>query len=276
MSKPNTPGSALHLLQALFLGIVQGIAEFFPISSSAHLKLARHWLGLSDGPEWIYFDLACHFGTLAALILYLRKPIWGVLRDRKQVALFFCALLPLVPAYFFLKPLREALSAPVYTSYFLWLTAALLFVAARRPQSVLALSAPQTVATPLPKIGTVICIGVMQALALLPGLSRSGSTIAAARFCGWSWKEGARFSFLLAVPTILGGELLETLKWIRTGESLPNGISVAAYSTAVAASFLVGLSAIRAMFWVYEKGDVRWFAAYCVLFGVVFRQVFHG
>jgi undecaprenyl-diphosphatase len=263
----------LNLFQAILLGIVQGITEFFPISSSAHLKLTRHWLGLSDGPQWIYFDLACHFGTLAALILCLRKSILAVLKDQRQIALFTSALLPLVPAYFLLKPLREYLSAPVYTSYFLWVTAGLLFLARRR-QPVLASHAlpPAT----LPKFSAVICIGAMQALALLPGLSRSGSTIAAARLCGWSWIEGARFSFLLAVPTILGGELLETWKWAQGSEPIGSEITLFACALAAAVSFGVALFSIRAMFWVYERGDVRWCGVYCLLFGLLFQRVFHG
>jgi undecaprenyl-diphosphatase len=121
------------------------------------------------------------------------------------------------------------------------------------------------------KWGHVLCIGVMQTMALIPGISRSGSTIAAARFCGWEWREAARFSFLLAIPTILGGELLETLKGHGGGL-----VSPACYAGGFVASFALGLVAVRFIFWVYETGKVRPFAWYCLGVGLFAWTIFHG
>src|SRR5690348_532855 len=102
MSRVRTPSIALflerillNLLQALLLGIVQGICEFFPISSSAHLKLARHFLGLTRGEEWVSFDLVCHLGTWMALAYFLRHEIWQTLRDVRKISFLVLALLPL-------------------------------------------------------------------------------------------------------------------------------------------------------------------------------------
>jgi undecaprenyl-diphosphatase len=247
----------MSLFQAIILGIVQGLTEFFPVSSSAHLRLTRWFLGV---PENLYFDLICHTGTLLALIIYLWRDVWEVLRDVKKIALYALAILPLVPAYFLLKPLRIMASEPQYLGYALMGTAGLLFVASRKRDAI-----------PRKKWQHVLCIGVMQTMALIPGISRSGSTISTARLCGWEWRDAARFSFLLAIPTILGGELLESMKSHEVG-SVPNGCYVAGFL----ASFILGLLAVRFIFWVYETGKVRPFAWYCLSMGLFAWIIFNG
>ena len=250
-------------LQALLLGIVQGVTEFFPVSSSAHLRFVRWLFGLPEGQQWLYFDLACHAGTWIALVWFLRREVVEVLRSPKTMAWYAAALAPLVPAYFLLKPLRVALSAPGYTGIFLIATGALLLLGIRsRHHS-------------MHKWRDVLWIGSMQAMALLPGLSRSGSTIAAARLRGWSWLEGARFSFLLAVPTILGGEILESAKLLR-GEASADGASASCIVIGALSAFAVGLLAVRAVFWLYERERVRPFAWYCFGFGLLTLWVWHG
>jgi undecaprenyl-diphosphatase len=260
----------LHWFQALLLGLVQGITEFFPVSSSAHLKFTRFLLGLPDGEQWIYFDLLCHLGTWLALCWYLRKEIFQVLRSPRQIALFASALAPLVPAYFLLKPLRLSLSAPQFTGYFLLATSLLLFSASRK--KVLVPAGSPTFLPP--KFSNVVCVGMMQSLALLPGLSRSGSTIAAGRFCGWSWTESARFSFLLAVPTILGGEMLESLKLLKSSPAIT--LPLNCYAVGFASSLLVGLISVRFVFKIYERANVKPFVWYTAAFGLLLIAVFHG
>lgn len=251
----------MSFLQAIILGLVQGLTEFFPVSSSAHLRLAKWLMGIADGEHLLYFDLVCHSGTLIALLIYLRRDVWDVLRDIKKMALYFVALLPLIPGYFLLKPLRVAASEPCYLGYALMVTAALLFTASRKKE----------VVVPSKKWKSVLCIGVMQTMALVPGISRSGSTISAARLCGWDWREAAKFSFLLAIPTILGGELLETVKGHAGG-----GVSLPCYAAGFAASLGLGLASVRFIFWVYEKGKVRPFAWYCLGVGLFAWAAFHG
>jgi undecaprenyl-diphosphatase len=250
-------------IQSFILGLIQGIAEFFPVSSSAHLKFARFLLDIQDNGSWLYFDLVCHAGTWLALVYFLRKDIFKVLTSIQKIAQFTIALIPLVPAYFLLKPLRIALSDPSYTGYFLLVTSALLFCASLVTKE----------NTRPGKWGNVLFIGVMQALALLPGISRSGSTIAAARFCGWSWVDGARFSFLLAVPTIFGGELLESYKLLRDG---PASIDLSSCAVGFITSFAIGLIAVRYVFWFYERNWVRPFAWYCLGMGILMIVVMHG
>lgn len=259
----------MNYFQALILGIIQGITEFFPVSSSAHLRIAKKLLSIPDGEHLLYFDLLCHAGTLLSLLIYLRKEIFQALKNPKEISLYFLALLPLVPAYFLLKPLRIALSNPSYLGFFLILTGGLLFTASQRKKN------------PLPdqkgkKWKNVLWIGLAQTMALIPGISRSGSTIATARFCGWSLSEGARFSFLLAIPTILGGELLETIKLIKGDSEAAGAVSLVSYAIGFIASLVVGLFSVRAVFWIYDRGIIRPFAWYCIGIGLVTLAIFHG
>jgi undecaprenyl-diphosphatase len=244
-------------IQAILLGIVQGLTEFFPISSSAHLKLARSLLG---APDDLFFDLVCHSGTLLALLIFLKKEVFEVLKSVKKMALFFLALIPLIPGYFFLKPVRLFLSEPNFLGYALMMTGALLFFASKKREII-----------PNKKWQHVLCIGVMQTMALIPGISRSGSTIAAARFCGWDWLDAAKFSFLLAIPTILGGEALELLR----GPSVLPAKAIC-YGGGFLASFLLGLISVRFIFWIYETGKVRPFAWYSLAMGLLAWTLYHG
>ncbi len=259
----------LTFFQALILGLVQGLTEFLPVSSSAHLRIAKWFLGMNDGEHLLYFDLLCHTGTLLALLIYLRKDIWSTLIAPRKIGLFTCALAPLVPAYFLLKPLRLAASDPAYLGYFLWITAALLFAAARNSPR----KAPKTEVI---KWRDVLCIGVMQTMALIPGISRSGSTISAARFCGWEWREAARFSYLLAIPTILGGQLLETLKLLGGPREAIDSIPSLCYAIGFLSALGLGLLSVRLIFWIYEKGNIRPLAWYCLAAGLFAWTIFHN
>ncbi|MBS0626286.1 MAG: undecaprenyl-diphosphate phosphatase [Verrucomicrobia bacterium] len=256
----------MSLFEALILGLVQGIAEFLPISSSAHLKFTKWLLGIADGQHLEYFDLVCHGGTLLALILFLWKDILKVLSSFRLMSLYALAIVPLIPAYLFLKPLRVAAAQGEYLGYCLVATAALLFLASRKKEAEV---------TDL-KWKDVVCIGVMQTMALIPGISRSGSTISAARFCGWNWMDAARFSFLLAVPTVLGGELLETVKLLKGTSDAVGALRWECYAGGFISSFAFGLLGVRWMFKIYEKGNVRPFAWYCLGIGLLAWMVFHA
>ncbi len=254
---PRARGMDMSIFQAIILGFVQGLTEFFPVSSSAHLRLAKWLMGVAGDQ---YFDLICHSGTLLALIIYLRRDVWEVLTSVRKMGTYALALVPLVPAYFLLKPLRLMASEPEYLGYALMATGVMLFAAGRIKE-----------VNPSKKWQHVLCIGVMQTMALIPGISRSGSTISAGRFCGWEWREAARFSFLLAIPTILGGELLEAMK-----EHGNSGVSTGCYVGGFLASFALGLVAVRFIFWVYETGKVKPFAWYCLGVGLFAWGFFHG
>lgn len=253
-------------LEALILGILQGITEFFPVSSSAHLRLAKKLLNIPDGEHLLYFDLLCHAGTLFALVFYLRKDILLTIKDMRKIFLFSIALVPLIPAYFLLKPVRVALSDPSYLGFFLLVTSGLLFLS----------SYPFSRNEKGQKWTNVVWIGLAQAFALIPGISRSGATIATARFCGWTLSEGAKFSFLLAIPTILGGEFLETAKLLRGSSEALGMVPLSSYAIGFGASFGIGLFSVRAVFWIYERKKIRPFAWYCLGIGLLTLALFHG
>ena len=250
--------------QALILGIIQGITEFLPVSSSTHLTIAKRLMGI-EGSDWmVYFDLLCHVGTLFAILIVLWKDVWRILTSIRAISLFTFALLPLIPAYLLLKPLRLMLAPSA--GLFLMCTGVLMFLASHPVWQPVreSDSTPRATNQGL-KWLDVLWIGAAQSMALLPGISRSGSTISAARLLGWEWKDAARFSFLLSIPTILGGSLLET---IRETESLAM-VSWGACAVGFAASFGVGLLTIRLLFWMLNRGTLRPFAWYCLVIGAI-------
>ena len=274
----------MNVLQALILGIVQGATEFLPVSSSAHLRIAKTIMGIADGEHLLYFDLICHSGTLIALILYLRKEIHEALSNVKTISLFALGLTPLVPAYFLMKPLRLAASDPSYLGYFLIATSSLLFIASKKrvlcqemeyQRSPIASQSDLSSCSSI-KYKDVLWIGVMQTMALLPGISRSGSTIAAARLLGWNWTMAARFSFLLAIPAVLGGQMLETLKLIYHPQTTGASPSIACYLAGFASSLMIGMIGVRFVFRIYAKGNVTPFAWYCLFLGITAAWAFHG
>jgi undecaprenyl-diphosphatase len=258
---------------ALCMGIVQGLTEFLPVSSSAHLKFVKMLLGIEHSENQVLFDLTCHFGTLLALLLYFRKEIGNILvRDRQKLRLLALATLPLVPGYFLLKPLRDFASQPQYLGFCLMLTAGILFIGATVRIRKLAADGGDV---PWPRqIRDVLWIGAMQATALIPGISRSASTISCARVLGWSAKEAVRFSFFLSIPTIIGGNCLEALKLFLSSKA-PVCVPLSSCVTAFLASFLVGLLVIRFALKVLEKGRLKPFAWYCLFFGVVIIYYVH-
>lgn len=242
----------MTLLQAIILGIVQGLTEFFPISSSAHLQITRSLLHI-DRPH-VLFDLACHIGTLLALLLYFRKEIAALLGSRMHVSSLCIALLPLIPAYFLLKPLREWAGEGHRLGYFLLLSSLLLF-----SEQWLRFSVKKN------RIRDALVIGSMQAIALIPGISRSASTITAGRSLGWTVSDAVRFSFLLSIPAILGGVCIESMQVCKEAtfsELLPclgGGLM----------AFFVGLGVIRLAIRWLEKGNFRPFAYYCFFLGLI-------
>jgi undecaprenyl-diphosphatase len=256
-------------LHALIIGMLQGLTEFFPVSSSAHLKLAKLFLGIEASEAGVFFDLACHLGTLLAVLLFLRKDIIEILfRQRQKMVFLFTAMLPLIPFYFLLKPLRDFASRTEFLGVALMLTSLILFVGNRLRIK------QQTSAFKLSLLDS-LCIGTMQSAALIPGISRSASTISCARVLGWNASEAARFSFLLSIPTILAGSCAEGLKLALSSEHSVLAISFSSCLIGFLSSWGVGLVVIRiAMRWL-ENGNLRPFAWYCLILGVTVTLYFN-
>lgn len=256
----------MSCIESVILGVTQALTEFFPVSSSAHLKLVKHFLGVEGS---VLIDLSCHLGTLIALIFFLRKDILDVFwKETKKLKLLFIALLPLPPLYFLMKPIREMVSDIHFLGLCLMGTGLILLAGQL-------FSMPRSKNREYErKTNDALLIGALQSAALIPGISRSASTISCARFLGWSAKEAVRFSFLLSIPTIIAGNLWE---FVKESSSLDQGMSLPWLSlfTAFATSFLVGLTLVRrAILWL-EKGNIKPCAWYCLALGTLTTLYFN-
>lgn len=264
----------MELLHAVLLALVQGLTEFLPISSSAHLILVPRFLGWPD--QGLAFDVAVHLGTLLAVVAYFRREVAAIARaclgavagrphDARDARLGWGILLgtlPLVGAGLLLEDLVEnELRSPRVIAAATAVFGLLLWVADRRPDRV---RAERGIG-----LGTAVAIGLAQAIALIPGTSRSGITMTAALALGLDRPTAARFSFLLAIPAIAGAGLLETLS-LATGAAPVDwvpmlvGLGVAAASAYLCiATFLAAIQRIGMLpFVVYRLvlAGVIWFA----------------
>ena len=241
----------MSLLKAIFLGIIQGLTEFFPVSSSAHLKLIRYLFHIQI--DDLFFDLICHGGTLLALIVFLRKETFSHFFNIEKTKKIFFALLPLPFIYLMLHPIIYHISNMKFIGIMMILSGSFLSLASYYERKF-----------PSRKIKDMLCIGVMQGMALLPGLSRSGMTIAMGSIRGWPINEAVMFSFLLAIPTVMGGIGLEAIK-LKATITLPMSHYIAGFIS----SFVVGLLAVRVIFSLWKKKQLLYFAIYCIIIGCV-------
>lgn len=265
---PNVAGSSpvdrpsffMTLFEAILLGIIQGLTEFFPVSSSGHLELGQHFLGLTQLDQYIFFDLVCHLGTLLALFCVFLPQIQAALFDRTRFLQIVLATLPLFPLVLLMKPIKTFFDQPQYLGYCFLFTAFLLYCGTRK-RSVVVSERPWR---------NSLFVGMFQAIAILPGVSRSGATISAGRLVGWPQQEAITFSFLLAIPAILGGVALETFHWMRAQSSPENVVSMSffVYAAGFVTSFAVGYLSLRALIQLATNDKFHYFIWYCVAVGV--------
>ncbi|MEM6486374.1 MAG: undecaprenyl-diphosphate phosphatase [Pseudomonadota bacterium] len=227
--------------QAIGLAFIQGLTEFLPISSSAHLLFPTLLLGWDD--QGVAFDVAVHFGTLLAVLWYFRTDLWrltgglgGFLRgqvessESREILYLAIATVPAVVAGFLLNDAVDKLrSLPVIASSTI-VFALVLAWADRRGVS--------SRRTEVPGMMAALFIGLAQALALIPGTSRSGITLSAALFLGLSRQAAARFSFLLSIPVISGAALLKSVELVESGVSVDWGMLTLAAGLAGVVAYL--------------------------------------
>lgn len=264
---------ALGLFHSLFLGFIQGLTEFLPVSSSGHLVLFQRFFGLEE-PE-LFFDICLHLGTLGAVCFFFRRDIAalgqailaavacrGKLGDlspeeRSELAMVGLILAGSVPTAVLGVIIKEhshvIFSSLLVVGGMLCITALLLSATALIP-----MEGDRKIT--LPK---ALLIGLIQGMAVLPGLSRSGSTIALALFMGGSRERAARFSFLLSIPAIVGASLLAILDISST--VLPPWWVILS-GTAMAA--VTGYLALRFLVYIVGRGKLHVFAPYCLVVGV--------
>ncbi|HEV3269098.1 MAG TPA: undecaprenyl-diphosphate phosphatase [Candidatus Rhabdochlamydia sp.] len=250
----------MSLLEAFLLGLIQGLTEFFPVSSSAHLALFKLMLGIQDTETQVILSLFCHLGTLLAVIVFLKQDILTILRtDRKKALLLFLAIIPLIPCYLLVKPFKDWVFNPNFLGFGLMFTGFVLLIGHFwRLKVSLEPSFKK-------RAHDALYIGAMQSMAFIPGVSRSASTICCARVLGWKTSDAVRFSFLLSIPTIIGGNCLELLQIVI--HDAPRDFSPMACIVGFITSCLVGLLVIRFAFSILEKGNFKPFAWYCLILG---------
>ncbi len=235
----------MSLIEAAVLGVVQGLTEFLPVSSSGHLILARWALGWDAGALGLPFDVACHLGTLAAVLWFFRADLLAMARalpdalrgrstpDALRIWLVVAATVPIVIVGLTLKDWFESFRDPRVVSYTLALGALLLFLVERLP----ARTGTEASLTPA---GAGL-IGVAQVCALFPGVSRSGATITAGMLLGMNRLAAARFAFVMSVPAIAGAGAEEMLG-LRHVSLAPGDVQL--FVVGFATSALVGYATV--------------------------------
>lgn len=248
------------VLAAAILGLVQGLTEFLPVSSTAHLILAQQALGLDPERFGLSFDVALHLGTALAVLLYFARTWIQLLVDLVQGRWLMPALVIVgtIPAAVLGVLLQSKVETTLRSPWFIVLglvVGSIIFVLAER------------VATQRREMGALrwsdaLIMGVAQAFALLPGISRSGITISAGLVRELTREEATRFSFLLATPVILGAGV-KTLLDARKAETLFSEPAVLAVGFVV--SFLAGLAAVAFLLRFLRRHSLNWFVAYRLL-----------
>ena len=263
----------MEIIKALFLGLLQGLTEFLPVSSSGHLVIAQSYLNFEAPP--LLFDCLLHFGTTLAVIFVYRRQILGILSALGRA---FTSK-DISPENWLKDPERRL---------------AILIVAGSIPTAIIGLTgkdfftalfaSPKTAAAMLLVTGVIlyagenfskerkgkrvgfleaILMGTAQGIAIIPGISRSGTTIVTGLFCGLKREEAASFSFLFSIPAILGASILEL------GEALSGNTACnwPAYLGGALVSFLTGIVAIKTFLFLLKKHKLSYFAYYCFALG---------
>ncbi|MBC8438643.1 MAG: undecaprenyl-diphosphate phosphatase [Deltaproteobacteria bacterium] len=266
----------MELYQGIILGIIQGLTEFLPVSSSGHLVLGQIFFGITESQ--LTFDISVHMGTLlAVLVVYASdirailisvlgfiskavslKPMAHLLKEDKNLQLAGLILIGSIPTAFIgliLKQFEHILFASevlvgfmlILTGTILWASKNFYFSKSKKDGF---------------SIKKVLIIGVGQGLAVIPGISRSGTTITLGMFLGLDRHNAAKFSFLLSIPAILGAQILSIKDMINSGFVID---SITIYATIV--SFITGLLALKLLLSLVHSGRFHLFAPYCWLIG---------
>lgn len=262
----------MNALQAILLGLLQGLTEFIPVSSSGHLVLAQHFFGSEAGSD-ISFEVFLHLGTLLAVLLFFYKQIFSLIvsmfsygkniqaeshrQNRNMVLYLVLATFATGVFYMVFEPiLKGAYDKPMVVAMMLLVTGALVFAS----------DFMKTSSIPASNVGVgkSLLIGLAQGIAIMPGISRSGTTIAASLFCGMKRKDAAHFSFLLSIPAILAANVSEFEAIMNLDKAM-----LINYFLGFLAAFGSGYLVIAFLIRMIQKGSLKYFAFYCWLIAIV-------
>lgn len=269
----------MTFLQSLLLGLVQGLSEFLPVSSSAHLILLQEFFGINGAEDAdLLFSVLVHLGTLIAVFIAFRKTIWELILEairlvkdlftkkfswkeaksaRRMLIFLILSLLPLFVIYPIKSVLDPLLVSPVIAGICLIFNGAILFLAD------FAQNLSKNANTMTWK--DALYIGCIQCVAVLPGISRSGSTITAGLTCGLKRSYAAKYSFILSIPTILGGAVLEIADAVGSGID-PSKIPV--YLVGMITAMISGFFAIKLLQYILKSKRFLYFSVYCLVLGI--------
>ncbi len=269
----------MSILEAIFQAIIQGLTEFLPVSSSGHLSLFQHFTG-NSGEGALTFSAILHLGTLVAVFVAFRKTIWDLIKElgvmikdiftgnfsiknrtpeRNMIIMLIISTAMLLP-FFIFKGFFESFSedASIFAEGICFLyTAAILMLSDKCKKG------KKTAGDINGR--DAVTVGFFQGIALLPGVSRSGSTIASGIFSGFTRETAVKYSFILGIPAILGGCLLEVKEAVETGLTFQPG----AYIIGFIVSAIVGICAIKMVSWLVKTDRFKVFAYYTAVLGTV-------
>ena len=250
----------MDIFVAIIMGLVQGLTEFLPVSSSGHLMVAQNWFGVAESS--LLFVLILHLATLCAVVIVFRKKIWELIKNpfcKTGYALLISTVISCALVLIFMDYIDSAFNYNFLPFFFL-VTATLLLVVTFinvKPNQ----QADGTTVT----YKTSIATGIMQGIAVIPGISRSGATIAAALATGANREDAAEFSFLMSIPIIIASFVYHVV-------SNPSGImsiDILPIILGFIAAFVSGIFAIKIMLALVKRVKLYWFSAYLVVLAVV-------
>ena len=284
----------MDLLQAIILGVIQGVAEFLPISSSGHLAIAKKFFGLDD--VGLTFDLMLHFGTLVAVFVVYRKDIWELIKEGVMIIRDICIN---IGRYFKKKSGNEKKGyiKVVSTPYRRFV---MLIIVSTIPTGVIGLlfkkifnmDNPNLLVVGLSLLITAcllyladempsgrkneknagfkdaVIVGISQGIATLPGLSRSGTTIATEMFCGFEKSFAVKYTFIMSIPAILGANILDVKDLFGPDNGLAKG-ELFNYFIGTVVAGVVGYICIKTMLVIVRKKKFKCFSYYCLAVGVI-------
>jgi len=277
----------MTILQALLLGALQGLAEFLPISSSGHLAVAQNLFGLEDLP--LLFDVFLHLATLLAVCIYFWKKIWALLKclgrwiarkpmpenqqsddvlcgtdERGRKAIIAIILSTVITGVIGIVTSKLIPDLPIkFTCAGFIVTALILIISAQIGKKKENLPAQEN--SKGVSILQSLVIGLMQGVGTLPGISRSGSTIAGALFSGMDRKTAGDYSFIISIPAILGAFILE----VKDLDEMTGSIGIAPIVIGCTAAFIVGYLSLALLMKLIRKGKLQWFACYLIPLGIL-------
>lgn len=253
----------MNLINATILSLVQGVTEFLPISSSGHLAILQNIFKFNENP--VFFDIILHLGTLLSILIFLRKDIFEIFKGffsfkKQYLVLILKIIVAEIPAllvgYFLNDKIKMLFISPKYIGLAYFGTALILFLS-------FYLTRERKNIDNITYLDALI-IGLFQCMALVPGFSRSGFTLFGALLIGLNKKDSLKFSFLIAIPAIIGAFVFESFS-VTDIYKIPLSISIISFLI----SFIAGLCAIYLLYSILKKSKLYIFGFYCLLLGII-------